>query len=152
MRFDLHRSPLSGEVMAEAGPWPILRPYDQASADWVAVHILELLDRFVVVSNIEVIVAALPESDVSRPFEFSRHLLFQHLQDDEESEIARFAAPKMHVLGHDSISGDNEAVALPHFLQLSFKDAAPGSRFEKRQSSITTEGYKVEVSRMLIAD
>ena len=44
IRLDLGRAVFSGEVMAEAGPRPVLRSCYQASADWVAVHVLEFLD------------------------------------------------------------------------------------------------------------
>jgi hypothetical protein len=29
-------------------PWPILRLFDEASGDWIAVHVLQLFDSFVV--------------------------------------------------------------------------------------------------------
>jgi hypothetical protein len=36
----------------------------------------------------------------------------------------------MNVFGHDDVSGDNEAVALPHLLEFLLKDVVSGSRVE----------------------
>jgi hypothetical protein len=152
MRLDLYCAGVSGEVMTEAGPWPVLWLYHQAPADWVAVHVLEFLDGLVVVPHVEVIVAALRESYISRPFELSRDLLFQHLEGYLELKLARFADQQVNVFGHDDITSDNKAVAPPHLFQFSFKEIVPGARFEQRLSSITTEGKKVKITRMLIAD
>jgi hypothetical protein len=138
--------------MAEAGPWPVLGSGDKPAPHWVALHVLEFLDGLVVVPNVEVIIAALPEPSISRHLEFSRHLLFLNLQDDGELEIARFADQQRNMLWHDDISGDNEAVALPHLLQLLLEDAVSGPFSEQGLSLVTTECYKVEIARVLIAD
>jgi hypothetical protein len=97
---------------------------------------------FVVVPHIEVVVTALPESNLSRPLEFSPHLLLQNLQDGAELKSARFADQQMHVFGHDDVAGDDEAVALPHPLQFLLKDAVSVPRFEQGLSSIATEVTK----------
>ena len=34
--------------MTIGGPWPILRLFDEASGDWIAVHVLQLFDSLVV--------------------------------------------------------------------------------------------------------
>jgi hypothetical protein len=138
--------------MAEAGPTPVLRSCYQTPADWVAVHVLEFLDRFVVVPHVEVIIAALPESCVFGALKFPGYLLFQNLQDRGKLKIARFAYQKMDMFGHDDISGDNEAVALPHLLQFLLEGAVSGPFSEQGLSLVTTEGRKVEVARVLIAD
>jgi hypothetical protein len=70
----------NGGSWTEYATGPVLRSCYQAPADWVAVHVLEFLDGFAVVPHVEVILAALPESCISRALEFSRHLLFQNLQ------------------------------------------------------------------------
>jgi hypothetical protein len=49
------------------------------------------------------------------------------------------------MLGHDNISGDNEAVALPHLLQYLLEDAVSGPFSEQGLSPGTTEGDKVEL-------
>jgi hypothetical protein len=81
-----------------------------------------------------------------------RHLLFQNLQDGGELEIAGFADHQRNMLGHDNISGDNEAVALPHLFQLLLEDAVSGPFSELGLSLVTTEGDKLEVARVPIAD
>jgi hypothetical protein len=67
-------------------------------------------------------------------------------------EIARFADQQVNMLGHNNISGDNEAVALPHLLQYLLEDAVSGPFSEQGLSLVITEGHKVEVARILIAD
>jgi hypothetical protein len=116
MRLDLDRAVFSGEVMAEVGPRPVLRSCHQASADWIAMHVLEFFDGLIVVPHVEALVTTLPEPSISRHLEFSRHLLFQNLQDGGGWEIASFADQQRNMLGHDNISGDNESVALPHLV------------------------------------
>src|SRR3981189_1564921 len=36
------------EIVTIGGPWPILRLFDKASGDWIAVHVLQLFDSLVV--------------------------------------------------------------------------------------------------------
>jgi hypothetical protein len=74
------------------------------------------------------------------------------VQDGGEWEIARFFDQQRNRFGHDNLSGDNEAVALPHLLQLLLEDAVSGPFSEQGLSLVTTEGHKVEVARVLIAD
>jgi len=79
-------------------------------------------------------------------------LLFQLLQDYRKWGCARFAYQQMHMFGHDDISSDDEAVAMPHLFQFLLEYAVAGSRFEQRLSAITTEGDEVEVAGVVIAD
>jgi len=138
--------------MSKTRPRPILRVRNKFTVNRIAMHVLELLDRLFMVPDIEVIVATLPESYVTRFLEFSRYLLLQHLQDNGELEIAGFADQQMHVFGHDNVTRYNEAVLLPHLFQLLLEDAISGSRFKQRLPSITTEGKKVEIASVLIVD
>jgi len=138
--------------MAKAGPRPILGSFRQSTTHRIAVHIPEFLNRLFVVPHVEVVVPSLPESNVSRPLELSRYLLFQHLEDDREWHRARLAYQQMGMFRHHNISGDDEAVALPHLLQFFFEDAVPGSGCEQRLSPIATESEEVKVTSMLIAN
>ena len=58
----------------------------------------------------------------------------------------------MHMFRHDYVSCDDEAVALPDFLQLLLEDAVSGHFSEQGLSLVTTECDEVEIARVLIAD
>jgi hypothetical protein len=58
----------------------------------------------------------------------------------------------MDMFRHDDVTGDDEAVTVPYFLQFFLKDCVPGSGFEQRLSVVTTEGEEVEMARVLKAD
>ena len=49
------------KVVTVTGPAPVFRFIDKASCNWIAVHVLQLFDSFVVSEDIEVVVADLPE-------------------------------------------------------------------------------------------
>jgi hypothetical protein len=115
-------------------------------------HVLEFFDGLIVVPHVDVIIATLPEPSISRHLEFSRHLLFQNLQDGGGWEIASFADQQRNMLGHDDLSGGDEGMALPELLPLLLEDAVSGPCGEPEPSLVTTEGYNVEVARVLIAD
>src|SRR5580658_3256388 len=138
--------------MTEAGPEPGFRSRSQAPADWIAVHIFELLDGFVVIPHIEVVVTTLPKSYISRPFELSGNLLLEHLKCDGERNGAGLTDQYMHVFRHDYVFCDDEAVALPDFFQFLLKNSVSGTCREQGLPSVTTECDEVEVARMLIAD
>ena len=65
--FDLDATLFAAEVMAIARPWPVLRSFYEASLDWIAVNVFQLLDILLMGQNVEVVVAALPEL---RPISF----------------------------------------------------------------------------------
>jgi hypothetical protein len=138
--------------MREARPGPILRIGDQAAADWIAAYVFEFLDRLDMVPHVEVIVTASPESHVSGFLEPLGDLLLQHLQNDRELRFARLADHQMNMLRHDDVTGDDQAVTVPDFLQFFLKDGVPGSGLEQWLSVVTTEGEEVEMARVLIAE
>lgn len=59
--FDLDATLFAGEVMAVARPWPVFWFFDEASFDWVAVNVFQLLYILLMGQDVEVVVAALPE-------------------------------------------------------------------------------------------
>src|SRR2546425_9317115 len=42
------RAGLIQKIVTVTRPWPILRPFDKVSGDWIAVHVLQLFDSLVV--------------------------------------------------------------------------------------------------------
>ena len=55
------RAGLIQKIVTVTRPWPILRLFDEASGDWIAVHVLQLFDSLVVSEDIQVVVADVPE-------------------------------------------------------------------------------------------
>ena len=55
------RAGLVQKIVTVTRPWPVFGPFDKASCNWIAVHVLQLFDSFVVSEDIEIVVADLPE-------------------------------------------------------------------------------------------
>ena len=51
----------SCRIVAKAGPTPILRLFDQAAFDGIAMHIAQLFDPLLLAMHVEVVIARLPE-------------------------------------------------------------------------------------------
>ena len=80
LRFNLDHSNLTVRIVAEARPWPVFGPGDQAARNRIAVHVAQLLDALLFAPDIEIIVAALPELNLPTLFQLVRCLLFQNLE------------------------------------------------------------------------
>ncbi len=59
--FDFNRVGFACGVVIEAAPAIVFRLGDQASGDWVAVDVLDLLYKFGCREDVEVVVPGLPE-------------------------------------------------------------------------------------------
>jgi hypothetical protein len=66
--FDFDSARLSGEIVAEAAPWPVLGLFDEIALDRVAMDIAQFFDMLFVREDVEVVVADLPEL-LAVPFE-----------------------------------------------------------------------------------
>ena len=97
--------------MAVSGPRPVFRGFDKASGDWVAMHVLEFFDSFVVGEDVEVVVAGLPEGFRC---EALRDGKFEGLDCFREWDfvVEGFAEEEVDVLGHDDVAEDFEVVTL----------------------------------------
>jgi len=115
------------------------------------VHIAELLGSLLWVSDIEVVVACLPEVQFCRLLQNFRSALFQYLQRCCERRGTRFSDEEMYVLGHESVSGDDELKMLAHSIELVLEDGVSAGSREKRKPVITTEGDEVETAGFLNA-
>ncbi len=59
--LDFNATGLAGEVVAVAGPGPLVGLFNVAAINGVAVHVLQLFDMFLVGKDVEIVVADLPE-------------------------------------------------------------------------------------------
>ncbi len=58
---DFYLTPFACEPVAVAAPGPVFGAVDEATRDWVAVDVAELLGELRVGDDVEVVVAGLPE-------------------------------------------------------------------------------------------
>jgi len=109
-------------------------------------HILELLNRLIVIPNIKVVIPPLPELCVSRLLELSRNLLLQDLHHNRELSNPRLTYQQMHMFRHDNIPSNNKAVPPPDLFQFFLEDLVSGSIGKKLLSPITTKSQEVELA------
>ena len=152
MGFNLDRPFQSGGVMPVTRPRPILGLCYQAATDRVAVHVLEFLDCLVMVPDIEIIIPSLPEVGLSLQLQLPRGLLLQHLQGHGQLFDRRLADQQMHMLGHEHISRNHQAVASAHLLQGVLEAGVSRLVVEQRPPSIATEGEEVKLPGVLVTD
>ena len=98
------------QVMAKRRPAPVLRPFHEASSDWIAVHVFQLFDSLVVGEDVEVVVAGLPEGFRAETLR-DRQLEGLDRLRKRDLVVQRFADEEMDVLGHDDVAEDFEVVA-----------------------------------------
>ena len=110
MRFDFDLGSFSGQPMPIAAPWPVRGFVDEATADWVAVHVAEFFNEFGLCEDVEVVVAALPELRAGA-LEAPRRFVFEYVQGDGERMELWFTDKKVNVLGHEDISEHVELMA-----------------------------------------
>jgi hypothetical protein len=65
--FDFDCAFEAGCIVAETGPWPVLRFLDKAANDRVAVHVAELLNTLLLRPHVEVIRTRPPERPFAAP-------------------------------------------------------------------------------------
>ena len=152
MRFDLDHSKLAVCVVPEARPLPLLRLLDQPALHRVAVHIAKFLDPLLFAPDVEIVVTALPELNLSTLLQLARGLLFQHLERNRQRRPARLADKQMNMLRHQNITSNHKAVPHTHGLKLTLEDAVCRRRARQRLTTITTERDKVKTAALLVTD
>jgi hypothetical protein len=55
VRFDFDAARLAGRPVAEAAPWPVLGLFDEATCDWIAVDVVDLLGEFLLSETVKVV-------------------------------------------------------------------------------------------------
>jgi hypothetical protein len=75
-----------------------------------------------------------------------RSLLFDGLEDNGQRRDWWFVGQQMNVLWHQNVSCYDETVALAYLFQFLFKSSVCVGRVEEWESSMTTEGYEVELA------
>ena len=111
-------------------------------------NVSQLLKKLVVIVDIEIVIALLPEM-----FRFadepSRDALLERLDRVGEGAALRLAEQQMNVLGHDDVSEDAHFVSTPDTFQRGRKCLLRFGRVEERASLITGEGNEVRTLRLV---
>jgi hypothetical protein len=94
----------------------------------------------------------LPEVRLTARLELPRRLLFQHVKSDGKRRSARLSGEKMHMLGHEHITGNDKFIALPHRLQSALEGTIGCRVAEQRLPAVATESEKVEATSFLVAN
>jgi hypothetical protein len=113
------------------------------------VHVAELLGPLLWISDIEVVIARLPEVHLSRLLQNLRSALLQHLKRGRERGDSRFSDEQVDVFGHEDIAGDYELTLLPNSFELVLEDGVCAGSREERETVITTECDEVETAGIL---
>ncbi len=127
-RIDGDQCGFSLLIERPTAPRPIFGMLHQLSCNWIRMHIVKLLAKFLSAPNIEVIESGLPESwQISDTFckreaqlpcrrtaslspQIPRNPLLQHLQDNRWRGFLRLADEQMHVIRHNHVSDQQEFV------------------------------------------
>src|SRR5947209_2064929 len=135
--------------MREARPRPIVRLRYETASDRIAVDVAKLLDALGFGVYVEVVIARLPKGALGA---LNRDGNLERLERFGESGDPRLAQEKVDVLGHNDVSGDEEAVAEADGFERLLKQGACFGGAKVRSSVIAGERNEVEVSRFLITD
>jgi hypothetical protein len=89
----------------------------------VAVHIAQFLDALLFAPDVEIIVTALPEPNLSTLLQLARCLLFQHLERNRLRRPAWLAVKQVNMLRHQNITSNHKVLPPTHGLKLTLEDA-----------------------------
>ncbi len=98
-----------------AGPGPILSTRDQAFANRVQVHVIELLTALFHVSNGAIKVAWLPEftTGAAQPVDALHRRHFEGIHEAWQRVFPRRVQQRMPVIWHEHVSGKKKSSARP---------------------------------------
>jgi hypothetical protein len=163
---DSYRTGFAQKVGAEATPAPQFRRRDQSALYWIAMHITQFLDTFVLAPDVEIVESFLPDMlrdggeetglrGVAPPSRLcqnaARKAEFEGLHDSRRILLLRFADQQVNVFGHDHVAGNDEAIAPAYLLQHSQKEVTAARGAEHWLSPVTTASDEMQVSGTIIA-
>ena len=136
---------------------------DKSLSDWVGVHVVEFLDHFCAGVDVEIVIAALPETrqetflvrKTQAELSFRRALscshatrksLLEDLDDFAGRSRAGFADEQVEMLRHDDVTDESEAVASANFLEDLHGKIPGASGGQKRPSLVTAKGDEVKIA------
>lgn len=129
----------------------------------IAVHVIQFLEQFFFTVDIEVVIAALPESLSpgqvipkgqrelawrAAPFaaKYPGNALLQHLDDFGRSGLGRFIDQQMDVLGHEHIAEEPEAGTCADLTKDFHEEISGALTLEEGTALEATEGDEVQIA------
>ena len=110
-------------------------------------HVAQLFNSLLLGVNVEIVVAALPKRSLST-LHGNREL--ESLQCSGESSVAWLTDQKMHVLGHDHVADNEEAIAQTDGFKRALKKLALRTKLKICQPPIAGESHEMQVTSLLI--
>ena len=161
-RIDFNES-FAAIVEGPTAPGPVARVADQRFSNGVGMHIVKFFEQFRAGIDVEIVVAALPETAqeilplrkmelqlvfrVAFPSSHStRQPLLEDLNDFGGRSRSRLGDEQMQVLGHDDVADDTETIAGADFLENLRGQISGASGSEKRSSLIAAERDEVKIA------
>jgi hypothetical protein len=135
--------------MTKAAPLPVFRGgLAQPPSHGIAMDISQFLDKLVVVPNIEVVVALLPEMfcPANEP---SRNPLLERPNRIGKRALYRLAEQQMHVIRHDDIPEHAQSITAPYALERSFESQPCLMRSQRCPTVIAAERDEVGLSGLM---
>jgi hypothetical protein len=149
LRFNLHHSLHSGNIVTEAAPRPLLRTRHKSSPHRIAMKVPQLLDALSLGPDVEVVIACLPERPALNLPQLPRDILFQHLQRDRQPRSLRLGHQQVNMLRHDHISRNVESILLPRPLQSLLEDVPGSWPPQPSLAPVAAKREKVQTARFL---
>jgi len=135
----------------------------QFCAHRISVHVVELLLKFGSRVNVEVIVAALPESPQPtfplskresqlRPAfapsaaQRARHPLFENLHNFRRRDVSGFAQQEMDVFGHQDVTDEREAITSSYLFENAHRQIPGAHAAQQGAAMIATEGDEMQIA------
>jgi hypothetical protein len=148
--FDLHPSGFAGEVMAEAGPWPVFGLLDEAALDRIAVDVAELLDLLACGDDVEVVVASVPEG-TGVTLEPLGGFALQNAEGVGEVLPLWFTDQQMDVLRHQDVAKDEKLVSSANLFEGFFEGCTGFVVGKIGLALMTAEGDEVMMTFGLVS-
>jgi len=157
---DFDETLFAEQVEAVTAPAPLFRRIYQSAFHRIAMHVAQFLESFFRGPYVEIIEARLPEgaacffakqlplprvAALSFRQQRLRRALFHHLHYGGRTPHLGFGQQQVHMLRHDHVADDNEAVTLTCLFENLEETAFRFWAVEERQSSITGASDKVQV-------
>lgn len=112
-------------------------------------HVAEFFCSLLRVSDIEVVVASLPELRLAGSLQQLGRALLQYLKSGGEREDFWFSYEQMDVLRHEDVSGDYKLILFADSLEFVFEDGVSAGARQQWEPMTTTEGDEVETAGSL---
>src|SRR6266571_4737292 len=160
-RIDGDQCGFSLLIERPTAPRPIFGMLHQLSCNWIRMHIVKLLAKFLFAPNIEVIESGLPESwhvphtsrkreaqlrcrGTASPFpQIPRDALLQDLQDNRWRVFLRLADEQMHVIRHNHVSDQQELITFTNLAKGLDEEVSRPRGVEQWQPPIATKREEV---------